>query len=956
MISILIVDDETLIRDTLVHHINWEELGIAYVYEAKDGAQALSMIQQQPPSILLTDIKMPHMNGVELARSALELFPDISLVFLSGHTDKEYLKEAIHLHADGYIEKPLNLTEITETISSLVQKCWVKQQHRQASIYFFGKKSSDKGLNSQYFHLTQATLQQFRQSLKSKNRSTALREIQSILNSIRQCEATPPVYVRNIFTQFAAQVQNAATLCNVNQTLSECNRYINGAENAPSLEILEQGLLHIVNLFFDESASFDLNPISAVNEYIQKNYANSTITVEQIAADLFFNTSYLCTIYKQHTGTTINQALARCSNQSSMRIIAQLRSQALRDRRYGWLSQRQVLYPCFLERNRSFPPVNTGGCTMNRIKSIFENAKLRTKFILIFVILLIVPFCVFIFYSTGRIQTTTQNQTLTTAQKTFDETFASIESYLNQMDIVLDTVLEESLIYQMTSTDPKEYSVFLQYGDYLTLTSKLSLIQNLSEVDNIRLYIGDDYIYSNNKLNFYSLSQIQDSTWYHELRTYPYKQWFTPLDYADQPEGDQDYFSYARLYSGAGISKDTPPVLRVDVSSAVMKQAMSYTTITDNSIMLLMAENDIVLSAYANPELSLPDEALELLSELAEISWETIKLSGKNHYVFRSSFDANGWKLATIIPYSDINSVSKQLSLEMSFVMVALVSIALILAILLINYTLKRIGLLSAAMRQVEDGNMDIQFSSTSKDELGQLTACFNHMTKRIRQLMDEKVQYGLDIKNLELKALQAQINPHFLYNTLDTVNCLAIQNNIPVISDVVSALASFYKISLSKGRNHIKIRDEITHAKMYMMIQNIRFNNQINVTWDISPEIENLSVIKLILQPIMENAAIHGIYERKDSCGNIWVKGWLEGENVYFSVSDDGVGMTPEIISANFLVSSAEISDPSSGYGIRNINDRLRIAYGAEYGLTCESILNVGTKVIIHIPKNTNS
>ena len=599
--------------------------------------------------------------------------------------------------------------------------------------------------------------------------------------------------------------------------------------------------------------------------------------------------------------------------------------------------------------------MNIGDCTMKRIRSLFENSKLRTKFLLIFVVLLIVPFFVFIFYSTNRIQATTQKQTLIAAQKTFEETFTSIEAYLNQMQVTLDTVLEEPLIYQMASADPDTYSVFSQYGDYLTLSSKLSLIQSLCKTDKIRLYIGDDYIYSNNKLNFYSLSSIQNTQWYHAIRTYPFQQWFSPLDFADQPKDDQNYFSFMRLFSGAGNINDHPSVLRVDIASSVMEQAMNCTTITDNSIMLLLTEDGIALTTYAKSNLSLPENTAEQILRLPENNWETTTFADEKYFVLRSSFAVNGWKLATIIPYSDINAVSKQLSVEMSFVMVALVSAAFVIAILLTNHILMRIGQLSAAMQKIEEGNMDIQLDKTTKDELGQLTLCFNHMTKRIGQLMEEKVQYGQYIKNLELKALQAQINPHFLYNTLDTVNCLAIQKNIPVISDVVSALAAFYKISLSKGRNHIKIREEITHAKMYMTIQNIRFNNQIEVSWDIAPEIEELSVIKLILQPIIENAAIHGIYERKDSRGKIWVRGWLEDETVVFSVSDNGVGMSSETVSANFGMSSAEIPDSSGGYGIRNINERLKIAYGPEYGLSCESTLNVGTTVTIRIPKNKN-
>ncbi|MBO5068777.1 MAG: histidine kinase, partial [Roseburia sp.] len=181
---------------------------------------------------------------------------------------------------------------------------------------------------------------------------------------------------------------------------------------------------------------------------------------------------------------------------------------------------------------------------------------------------------------------------------------------------------------------------------------------------------------------------------------------------------------------------------------------------------------------------------------------------------------------------------------------------------------------------------------------------------------------------------------------------CLSIQNNVPQITDAVSALASFYRIGLSKGEDNIKLRDEISHAQMYLKILNIRFSDQIHTVWEIAPEIEDLHIIKMILQPIIENAAIHGIYERENGRGAIKIRGWQEEEHVYLTVEDDGVGMPQEVIAANFSPASQEISDMPGGYGIRNICDRIHIAYGAQYGLSCKSKMGVGSTVTIHIPR----
>lgn len=321
----------------------------------------------------------------------------------------------------------------------------------------------------------------------------------------------------------------------------------------------------------------------------------------------------------------------------------------------------------------------------------------------------------------------------------------------------------------------------------------------------------------------------------------------------------------------------------------------------------------------------------------------------RDYYICCAAFPSTDRVLAMVIPYSDISRVSRSLTFEMILVMIVLSGIAYALAMYLANHILRRVKQLADTMQDVENGNTNVLFPCSSQDEIGQLILHFNRMMDHIQQLMDEKVQYGLALKDLELKALLAQINPHFLYNTLDIINCLAIQKNTPEIADVVLSLSTFYKISLSKGKEYISLGDEITHARMYLKILNIRFDHRITDTWRIASEMEDLKILKLILQPIIENAAIHGIFEREDGCGSILVTGWQEGSDFYLSVADDGIGMTPEVVATNFLVAHGEIADASGGYGIRNIRSRLLIAYGPEYGLSCVSRPGKGTVITVH-------
>ena len=585
------------------------------------------------------------------------------------------------------------------------------------------------------------------------------------------------------------------------------------------------------------------------------------------------------------------------------------------------------------------------------LKKIVQDTSLRTKITFIFFILLIVPFSLFILYSSRRTQNVIQQQALTSTHKTFNETLLSLDALLEKMDMVSDMLSKNTLLYVMVTANPETYSSSQQYTDYLTLSSSFTQLQALSGVDNIRLYFEGDYLYTNSKQYFYSLDNIIDSHWYQKLTNLSSKRWFTPSDFLDQPSDDQAIFSLMRPLYTSDSYKAPSAVLRVDIAQSTFMESLNYTDITKNCTMLLLTEEDVLLSSTHKNDFPV-EKILASLPAISPNQWETITLGREKYFILCETLDINGWKLAAFIPYSDVTNLSRRLSMEMICVMILLASIAYGFALSCANFILKRIHQLSDAMTELENGTTDIQLNDPSKDEIGQLTISFNHMVKHLNQLMDEKVQYGLAIKNLELKALQAQINPHFLYNTLDTINCLSIQNNVPQITDAVSALASFYRIGLSKGEDNIKLRDEISHAQMYLKILNIRFSDQIHTVWEIAPEIEDLHIIKMILQPIIENAAIHGIYERENGRGAIKIRGWQEEEHVYLTVEDDGVGMPQEVIAANFSPASQEISDMPGGYGIRNICDRIHIAYGAQYGLSCKSKMGVGSTVTIHIPR----
>lgn len=284
------------------------------------------------------------------------------------------------------------------------------------------------------------------------------------------------------------------------------------------------------------------------------------------------------------------------------------------------------------------------------------------------------------------------------------------------------------------------------------------------------------------------------------------------------------------------------------------------------------------------------------------------------------------------------------------FAVFAIIGICIILLFFLIfclsNVLVNRIELLIQNMRQVKRGDLTVTVKSTSHDEIGELIENFDQMIHRIKVLINEVYKSKIIQKESEMKALQAQINPHFLYNALSLINWKAITIGANDISRMTQLLSTFYRTTLNNGQEIISVEEEIVNTRSYVEIQLNMHNNNFKVSYDISEDILPFSIIKLILQPIVENAIEHGIdHKLTEGPGELKISGKSEGDNIHFVIEDNGAGIAEENLS-NILEKG------SKGYGLKNVNDRIRIFYGNQYGLTISSKLMVGTKVEITIPK----
>lgn len=255
---------------------------------------------------------------------------------------------------------------------------------------------------------------------------------------------------------------------------------------------------------------------------------------------------------------------------------------------------------------------------------------------------------------------------------------------------------------------------------------------------------------------------------------------------------------------------------------------------------------------------------------------------------------------------------------------------------------------LEKSMKMVEKGQFDITVEASGEDEVVKLSNTFNLMLSRIRQLMNQIVLEQEAKRKSELNALQAQINPHFLYNTLDSIVWMAENEKSNEVITMVTALARLFRISISRGKNVITVREELEHARNYLIIQKIRYKNKFRFEINAEEEILSYKTLKLILQPIIENAIYHGIEYMVDE-GLIKITVGAENGKLSYQVSDNGVGMSSEKIKT--ILSKESKNKESSGVGVKNVHERIQLFYGNEYGLEIESEIEVGTDVRIMIP-----
>ncbi|MDD3362586.1 MAG: sensor histidine kinase [Hespellia sp.] len=373
----------------------------------------------------------------------------------------------------------------------------------------------------------------------------------------------------------------------------------------------------------------------------------------------------------------------------------------------------------------------------------------------------------------------------------------------------------------------------------------------------------------------------------------------------------------------------------------------SFANLLINNMSAFSHQHTMILDGDGNVVCSTNASEPEYLDRIAEKlnggeRYFELKWNQETNYIYGRYNGLTGWQIVTIVPTKDVFPQLAQLRNYILLIVVGMVLVCWLIG-LWFAYTLtKPINKLRDAMEQTEKGNFEIRIQERRMDEIGSLIHSFNYMSSVIKNLIQKISEEKVAQKNAELGALQAQINPHFLYNTLDTVNWMLLTRGENDISDIIIDLGDLMKYSIHGDIELVEIEQEKEYIASYLRIQKCRMEQRLNYEIEIPEELCRYKIPKLTLQPIVENAISHGI-EPKETGGNLWIRIYEQFEQIIISVKDDGVG-----------IASEELPEESryGSIGLSNVQRRIQLHYGSGYGIVLKKCIPCGTEVMIRIPK----
>lgn len=580
---------------------------------------------------------------------------------------------------------------------------------------------------------------------------------------------------------------------------------------------------------------------------------------------------------------------------------------------------------------------------------------LHYKMALIILVVFSIPFLLLLTINLHQIRIESEKQALFSAEKVLDETKDYIAFKTRSITEILNLIAFNDTVQASLIADSSRYEdINLWYQDANALSNAMNQFRFNSDIQTFQLYMESGLAGQPDNFDYLKMEELEKLDWF-----MPFLSSSDAFDWLPTRS-----FNYDVDNQGISVIRKIPAMHNIQTISGIIKvrlyadafrSVLDHALLTPNSSVILFNERLESLGSSITSQLNEKDfmnvisnHREEWLSYPNNYQDEHFIINDNRMFLGLRSIPLTNMKIALIVPYSDILSASNKARDQMIKLYLLAIPLVFLLSYIAAGTMTKRIRKLTHLVRKMKSGDFKVADLPVNGDEIGELTENFNLMVKNISHLMDETYLLGREVKNKELMALQAQINPHFLYNTLDLINIMALTNNPNEITELVQRMATFYKLSLSNGKEKVTLENELRHIEAYAAIQNMRFGDKIKLAIRVSSEFFPYEVPKIMLQPLVENAIIHGLLENESGSGTIEISAYIEVQDLIIIVEDDGVGMAS---SETESLLHGTRSKNTGGFGLRNIQERIQLMYGQKYGMVFVSQPDQGMKVILRLP-----
>lgn len=592
---------------------------------------------------------------------------------------------------------------------------------------------------------------------------------------------------------------------------------------------------------------------------------------------------------------------------------------------------------------------------MKSVKNKIMNLSIRSKMILSYILIALIPFCIFGIIVISIFARQAENDISEHTGQMISQVRTSIDVYISSIEKIANYVIAE-----LRSVD---FNAMYIEDDIFWMQESTKAVTRLNHVANTHpevagiLFATENDLYISTGMTRISRDSFVNEDWYQLAVSNPDSVCLISDTSGRNIVTNESYsidnvFSMVKAIYKEGTS-EVMGVLLMDIKHDIISQSIDNITIGQKGFVFVIDPEDRVVYTPANP-VTYRVNPNWIREESVPV---TARIRGEKYQIRSERSDYTGWRVVGVFSIDEIMGHMNSLIAMLTCGLLLLLAFVLVITVKISQTITNPVVELEQLMKKAESGDLAVRFQGDYHDEVSELGRDFNRMLVRIEDLIQQVYIEQKNKRTAELKVLQEQIKPHFLYNTLDTISWMARDVGAGDVVRLVDALTNMFRIGLSRGRDYISVEQELSYVGNYLYIQKIRYGSKLNYQIIRDEEILKEEVPKLMLQPLVENAIYHGLKTRRGE-GHLTIRAVKVGEELLeFSVEDDGSGMSDDqAAELNHLLNEPCELEERQSFGLFYIKERLRIKYGDEFKIRVNSIAHVGTKVVIHIPIQEDS